>query len=325
MARINVEDNLLTNPRFQALVSRMGGDTEKAIGRLIRFWWAAQRHWCKNNSLIPLDEFELGDFGHLKEVGLAEIRADGVYARGAKEHFEWYRTLIDAAAKGGRKSAESRREKYGNATPHNARNAPKQNRTDASVETENGLKTALKDASDEAKSADKSPKQRRTDASVATEARPKHHRTEPRSATEASPNPLTPTLISSDTSEPVGSDVWSAYETSYRARYGVSPVRNAKVNAQCAQLVKRLGGDAAVGVVRFYVGHQNAFYVQKAHALGLCLADAEALHTQWKNNTTITRSSASHADKNSATLQAFKNVAARWAERKEGESGDGSQ
>lgn len=133
MARINVEDDILRNPRFQALVRRLGGDTEKAIGRLVRFWWAAQRHWGQNRNLVPLEEFALGDFDGLVEVGLAEIRANGVYAKGAEKHFEWYEQRIAAARAGGLKSASVRSEKYGTALPLHARNAPKQNRSGASV------------------------------------------------------------------------------------------------------------------------------------------------------------------------------------------------
>lgn len=75
--------------------------------------------------------------------------------------------------------------------------------------------------------------------------------------------------------------IWDAYKTGYEKRYKTEPVRNASVNAKISQLAKRLGADA-VGVILFYTEHNNPFYSRHMHAIGLCLKDAEALHTQWK-------------------------------------------
>ncbi len=281
MARINVEDDILRNPRFQALIRFLDGDMEKALGRVIRFWWTAQQHWGRQENLVPLDEFAIGGFEGLEEVGLAEVRADGVYAKGAKEHFDWYRQRIEAAKRGGQKSAASRR-KHGSAVPTNASNAPKQNRSTASD---------------------------------LVEAKPKQNR----STAEAKPNPLTLNTanhaVDKSADPPPGSAVWEAYQGAYFARYKVAPVRNAKSNGICYQLVKRLGVDAAIGVVRFYLTHNQAYYVTKSHALGPCLSDAEALHTQMINGVKVTRGSASQADSAAGNLQTFENVARKWAER----------
>ncbi len=285
MARINVEDDILRDTRFQALVRFHAGEIDRALGQLVRFWWAAQHHWGKGSGLVPRNEFDIGDFKGLLDVGLAE-ECDGgdIYARGAKEHFEWYRQRIEAAKRGGIKSAAARRAS-GSAVPKKASNTPKQNRSTGSDLVE------------------ANPKQTRSDA-------------------EAKPNPLTLTLqsnlVTRDPTEPPGSAVWAAYSGAYLGRYKVPPVRNAKSNGMCAQLVKRLGIDAAIGVVRFYLSHQGAYYVTKAHALGPCLADCEALHTQMLNGMTITRASASHADKNAANQAAFTEVAKAWADRKKG-------
>jgi hypothetical protein len=92
----------------------------------------------------------------------------------------------------------------------------------------------------------------------------------------------------------------------------------------CSQLVKRLGIDAAIGVVRFYVAHQQSYYVVKSHALGPCLADCEALHTQMVNGKAITQASASHADKGAAQRAAFVAVATKWSAEARKETGDGN-
>lgn len=74
---------------------------------------------------------------------------------------------------------------------------------------------------------------------------------------------------------------WQCYAEAYQVRYGTAPVRNARINAQIRQFVQRLGADAAPQVARFYLHHEAAAYVRGAHTVGLMLADAEKLHTEW--------------------------------------------
>lgn len=80
---------------------------------------------------------------------------------------------------------------------------------------------------------------------------------------------------------------WEAYKESYMKRYGQEPVRNATVNGQLANLVKRLGAETPE-VLKFYVEHSDSFYMKKVHAIGIALRDAESLRTQWKNRRAIT-------------------------------------
>lgn len=106
---------------------------------------------------------------------------------------------------------------------------------------------------------------------------------------------------------PDGSRVWDAYEAAYFLRYGQKPVRNAKTNGQCSQLVGRLGANVAIAVVRFFLTHDNRWYVQSIHALGCCLKDAEGLHTQMLGNHRISANGANHVD---ASLENRQNFAA---------------
>lgn len=126
--------------------------------------------------------------------------------------------------------------------------------------------------------------------------------------------------------EPVGSDVWSAYRAAYFAAYGVEPVRNAKANTLCKQLVQRLGGDGAVSVVKFFLTHRQAYYVTRLHPLSACVADAEALHTQMLANHRVSSSDAREADKSQANAQTFSRVAEKLkAERLAKEAKDASE
>lgn len=94
--------------------------------------------------------------------------------------------------------------------------------------------------------------------------------------------------------------IWNAYSEAYDTRYQKKPVRNATVNGQISQLGKRLGDDA-VEVVKFYVGHNEGFYLKKVHPIGLCLQDAEALHTQWVRGRPVTSTIVRQFEKQQST------------------------
>lgn len=93
---------------------------------------------------------------------------------------------------------------------------------------------------------------------------------------------------------------WEAYAEAYEARYGLPPVRNATVNGQLANVVKRLGAEAPA-VARFYVGHNAHGYVKGMHQVGLLLHDAEKLRTEWATNRRVTDTQARQADRRQST------------------------
>lgn len=105
---------------------------------------------------------------------------------------------------------------------------------------------------------------------------------------------------------PVTGPTFDAYSAAYEIRYHAPPVRNAKVNAQLAQLVQRLGAEEAPDVAAFYVRHNGAFYSQKGHPVGLLLADAEKLRMEWATNRPITATSARLADQSQTNFQSWK-------------------
>lgn len=133
MARLNVEDDFWTHPRYRAL-SRLLGDEDKAAGMCFRAWRLAQKYWAEKKT-IPFDVWELEGLEPLTKVGLAERRDEGVYCRGSEKHFEWYAQRVEAGRLGGLKSVESRAEKYGSAQPPGRNLGSKQNRSTASKES----------------------------------------------------------------------------------------------------------------------------------------------------------------------------------------------
>jgi hypothetical protein len=115
------------------------------------------------------------------------------------------------------------------------------------------------------------------------------------------------------------SQTWKAYSDAYFARYGTDPVRNASVNAKMAQFVGRLGRDEAPHVAKFFVGHNNGYYVREMHAVGAMLKDAEKLRTEWATNTRMTNAKAVQADKTQTNLDAFAPLIAAAKAKEEAE------
>jgi hypothetical protein len=95
---------------------------------------------------------------------------------------------------------------------------------------------------------------------------------------------------------------WDAYVEAYSRRYNTVPVRNARTNSQMAQFVDRVGAVEAPSIAAFYVRHNKAFYVSRQHAVGILLADAEGLRTQWMNGTAITETEARQTDRKQNNL-----------------------
>lgn len=114
----------------------------------------------------------------------------------------------------------------------------------------------------------------------------------------------------------LGSEIWDAYRESYRQRYGVDPVRNATTNAQCSSLAKRLGA-SAVEVVRFYLSHNDGFYLKNQHPIGLCLHQAESLHTQWQRGVAVTATQVRDFERTQTTQNAVEGALAILSKRGE--------
>ena len=99
-------------------------------------------------------------------------------------------------------------------------------------------------------------------------------------------------------------NTWDAYTIAYLDRYGVEPVRNAKVNAQIAQLVQRLGADEAPQVAMFYVTVNDSFFIRASHELGLLVARAEGIRTQWLTGRQVNAVTARQMENTQANINA---------------------
>lgn len=115
-------------------------------------------------------------------------------------------------------------------------------------------------------------------------------------------------------------ETWDYYSKAYQDRYGAPAQRNGKVNAQMAQFCRRVAISEAPHIAAFYVRHNASFYVGKGHAVGLLLADAEKLRTEWATNRTITATQAQQSDRTQANGNIFGKLIAEAKERERNES-----
>lgn len=97
---------------------------------------------------------------------------------------------------------------------------------------------------------------------------------------------------------------WANYAITYRRRYGVYPIWNAKVAGQMGQLVDRVGADLAPGVAAYFLSINSQYYVTKGHPAGLLLADCENIATQMQTGQQMTATRARQMDGTQANASA---------------------
>ncbi len=112
--------------------------------------------------------------------------------------------------------------------------------------------------------------------------------------------------------------IWSAYAAAYQQRYGVAPVRNAKVNNQVKQLAARIPREEAPAIAAFYVSVNDSRLINDCHPVGSLLAKAEAFRTQWATGRQITTTTAQQIERKQANLAAGEEAARRITERRSG-------
>lgn len=104
---------------------------------------------------------------------------------------------------------------------------------------------------------------------------------------------------------------WTAYAAAYRARYGADPLRNAAVNGQLANFLRRVPGDEAPHIAQHYVSSNNARYVSAGHTVGCLLQDAEKLRTEWLTGRSTTAHEARATDRTSGRAQQYEQTFAQ--------------
>jgi hypothetical protein len=119
---------------------------------------------------------------------------------------------------------------------------------------------------------------------------------ESRESTAVAKAPAAKKVVASPEQREQASRTWANYTNAYQRRYGAEPVRNAMVNKQVSDLVKRLGAEAPE-VAAFYLTHSGGYYVAQMHSVSALLRDCEKLRTEWITGQRMTNTKASpHSD-----------------------------
>ncbi len=249
MARVNLEPKLFGSGRLGRLQELMAWDKATTLGTLALLWHDSQAEERLSGTPDEIAEWAWVRADIPKLIAalvtcrFLRPQDDGTYhICGNGDQLEWLATRRWAGAKGGRAKAINELRKHELA---HAKHLP---------------------SNPVAKPAQSKAKQSKAERPALSAGEP--------------PTPTLSLAFDPPPKEPKGADVWAAYRAAYFAAYRVEPKRNAKVNNQCKNLVDRLGGDGAIGVVKFFLTLRDGFYVSKCHQLGQCLSDAEALHTQ---------------------------------------------
>lgn len=251
MPRINIEDRIWSDSRFQDLILIVN-NRFIAKGMIIELWTIAQKHWLENKSLIPKQEFERAGLSPLLVVGLAEERQDGIYAKGSEDHFAWYHNSIEQRKEAGKKSAEARRVKYGDAQPKNTierdRTTLERDRT--------AVRTKPNDAEPSSSSSASFSKNLNTEETKGTAL--------------ASVAPSSISSVSVKNSKPPSREVSSlvaAYVKAFQARYGstVRPDVSPKVVGQMKRLLEYTPLERASALVQVYCQMRDPWFEKKAH------------------------------------------------------------
>lgn len=99
-------------------------------------------------------------------------------------------------------------------------------------------------------------------------------------------------------------ETWKFYTDAFFNRYGTEPVRNAKVNGQIKQFVKRIGYSESPLVAASFVSNNTQYYVSRGHSVDCLLADAEKIRTEWATGNVMTNTRANQIDKSQANKSA---------------------
>jgi hypothetical protein len=231
MARLSVDTKISSRQEFQDLLIKMG-DRQKAKGICWELWELAQKYWFPDRKLIPENEITKANLEIVIEVGLAERRADGIYAKGSEEQFAWLFQKQAAGQK--KKKPRTKRVKSDDKHPLADDNGTKRDETSLLPSTFSFLP---------------SPSSNLDSYSVGG---------------ESSIPPV------AEIKNPVGFFI-GRYVKAYQKRYGPKarpPLEDGKVQGQIKNFVKEFPLERACQLIEIYCGMGDSWFLTKGHDFG---------------------------------------------------------
>jgi hypothetical protein len=108
VARINFDDDVEKQEEFWALLERVKGDRDVALGKLLRFFRVAQEAYGYDRPMTR-EDLDAKGLSVMVDVGWAVAVEGGYQAKGASDHFGWYRANVV----NGKKRSEAQRSDNG--------------------------------------------------------------------------------------------------------------------------------------------------------------------------------------------------------------------
>lgn len=267
MARLNIEDSLWADPRFQDLMIAVGS-RYMAKGIVIELWTMAQKFWLASGGRgIPKPAWEAAGMPpELLQCKLAKDNGDFIYAAGSKEQFSWLNQKSESGKAGGKASGISRRETKGKSAKQNEAGQSGAKRLEPSYSSSYSLSSSFSNSD--------------SNSNIA----------------QGFENEAPARAVVNPDGEAPGALTWRGYKKAYGERYGEPPAWNAKTAGMLKQFVARVPASEAPSIAAFYVGHNDRFYVQAMHPPSLLLRDAEKLRTEWATGRRMTSAKAKNSE-----------------------------
>lgn len=105
--------------------------------------------------------------------------------------------------------------------------------------------------------------------------------------------------------------VWLEYARAYAKRYGVEPVRSAKISTALGRIIDAVGLENAIAIAGFFPTHNGSFYVLRGHPIGLLESDAQKLLTEYQTGRRVNAETARRNEKVEANDDVYAAVEAR--------------
>ena len=103
-------------------------------------------------------------------------------------------------------------------------------------------------------------------------------------------------------------ETWASYSQAFFTRYGTDPVRNATVNSQVKQFVRRLGFSESPQVASWFLEHTDSFYIRGGHTFGMLAKDAEKLRTEWATGRRMNGTKARQVERSGSMVDAVNEI-----------------
>ncbi|ORF28277.1 helix-turn-helix domain-containing protein [Snodgrassella alvi] len=96
---------------------------------------------------------------------------------------------------------------------------------------------------------------------------------------------------------------WEVYVEAYKNRYGCEPLPNAKTWGQVAIFVRYVGKDIALALAKYFLSHNDSWFVKRRHDFGCLLNSYQQVLTDMQRGEQMTQTKARQADQTQSNYE----------------------